>query len=113
MVKVFLDDIRFPNWVYEDGNPLDEWIILRSYNQFENWLKSNLVVPDVISFDHDLGYHDKTGLDVAKLLGEFLLDKKEKGEPFNFPDVHVHSMNPVGGRNIREYMGNLKKHIES
>jgi len=108
MKKLFLDDCRNP--------PDSSWDVVRSYAAFVEYVEKN-GVPDVISFDHDLGaehykeysrienarlegriesiqYHsfeEKTGYDCAKWL-------VERG---TLPQtVYVHSLNPVGRKNI-------------
>lgn len=110
MRKLYLDDIR---------NPTTEgWDIVRSYYEFVNYIETN-GVPDMISFDHDLGMehikyffdnggHDnppnpqevefqtKTGYDAAKWLCNYCF---ENGIPL--PEWNVHSANPVGRDNIK------------
>lgn len=112
MKKLFLDDFRMP--------PDSTWDVVRSYRSFVDYIKEN-GVPDVISFDHDLGqehydvydktpklgnvqfkeveehyskFFEKTGYDCAKWLVENELMPEE---------YTVHSMNPVGKQNI-EFM---------
>lgn len=98
--KLYLDDIRIPK--------TDGWIIVRSYDEFVNWIKEN-GVPDEISFDHDLAdvhydpstwvqgfkYHEKTGYDAAKWLCTYCFENS-----LPFPKWNVHSANPVGSQNI-------------
>lgn len=111
MRKLFLDDSRLP--------PDFTWDVVRSYEEFIAYIELH-GVPDVISFDHDLGtehyqhycdvvayaeidkklnevkipyeiFQEKTGYDCAKWL-------IEQGQlPKNYL---VHSMNPVGKMNI-------------
>ena len=108
MRKLFLDDLRQP--------PDFTWDVVRSYDQFITWIKLN-GVPDIISFDHDLGqehyefvdwsgnaigteipydkFTEKTGYDCAKwLVEQGLLPRK----------YQVHSMNIVGKKNIEFIM---------
>lgn len=118
MKKLYLDDIR---------NPTTEgWDIVRSYDEFVNYIETN-GVPDVISFDHDLGMehikyffdnggHDnppnpqevefqtKTGYDAAKWLCNYCF---ENGIPL--PEWNVHSANPVGRDNIKGLLSNFGK----
>jgi hypothetical protein len=103
MTKLFLDDVRNP--------PDDTWHVVRSYVEFVAYIMSS-GVPDVISFDHDLGRGEaqrrvgnwvpraeykelKTGYDCAKWLIE---------SGYNVKSWQVHSMNPVGAANIRKYL---------
>jgi len=87
--KLFLDDIRLP--------PDDTWDVVRSYDEFVAYIEAN-GMPDVISFDHDLGFtfwdevcFEKSGYDCAKWL-------VKKG--LRLRQWFVHSMNPVGRENI-------------
>jgi hypothetical protein len=101
MRKLFLDDIRKP--------PDNSWDVVRNYSDFCNYL-SHFGLPDVISFDHDLadehyeigcpsGFQEfdytkcteYTGLDCAR----FMINN------YGVPKYWmVHSMNPVGKKNI-------------
>jgi hypothetical protein len=84
-----------------------EWEIVRNFDEFVDWILTN-GLPDVVSFDHDLAdehyafagnyniFREKTGYDAAKWLVEFCMH-----EQLPLPEYHVHSMNPVGGDNIR------------
>lgn len=137
MRKLFLDDYRWPdhcakymhhklgsdNILYTDPN----WIIVRNYNQFVDWLIRN-GLPDLVSFDHDLAdihyteeYQDnrliakysevtseKTGYHAAKYLIDYCIEKKQP-----LPKFFVHSMNPVGTENITKLLENYKKHEQS
>lgn len=106
MTKLFLDDVR-PAF---DSS----WSVVRSYPQFVEWMRTN-PTPDVISFDHDLGfehyplgeqnpgatipyetYKEKTGYDAAK----WCVENNRVPER-----VVVHSFNVVGARNIAELLG--------
>lgn len=113
MRKLFLDDMR--------KAPDFTWDVVRNYQEFVAYIKLH-GVPDVISFDHDLGdehyieythgenyrlttgqelpinynkFTEKTGYDCAKWLIENGLRPKE---------YLVHSMNPVGVLNIKFVM---------
>jgi hypothetical protein len=95
MLNLFLDDERFPIG--------DDWNIVRSYEEAVEFVLKN-GLPDVISFDHDLGT-EKTGYDFAKWLVEYIMDN-------DLPVFHffVHSQNPVGKRNIEEYLNGFFSH---
>jgi hypothetical protein len=123
--NLFLDDIRqpeqaalyMPAWM----TPLylkEKWEIVRNYGQFIGAIRRK-GMPDIISFDHDLArahydprtwkqgfvYKEKTGLDCAKWLIEYCLDKK-----VDMPTIYVHSQNPVGKKNIESLINNYKKY---
>lgn len=88
---MWLDDLRVPTTEYN-------WIT--NYNDFVTCITEN-GLPTSISFDHDLGT-GKSGYDCAKWLVEYCLDND-----LDLPDYHVHSMNPVGKRNIEALLENF------
>lgn len=96
MRKLYLDDLRTPK---SDG-----WDIVRSYDQFVEWVTMN-GVPDEVSFDHDLGDDVKTGYDCTKWLVNYCMDNR-----IPFPQWNIHSANPVGKENIEKYITNFLKH---
>lgn len=131
MRYLFLDDERIPadvTWV-EIGNGKSyyesrgaPWEIVRSFDAAVQWVIDN-GYPDVVSFDHDLGYaaltkHDsglvivsdatesKSGYDFAKWLVEYDMKTGDMPACFSFT---VHSMNPVGAKNIKSYLDNYIK----
>lgn len=126
-MKLFLDDLRTLDMIYPDQDP-KEWVIVRNYHEFINYIQK-FGLPEFISFDHDLGFehtrwyfenggHDnppdpsvadfteKTGYDCAKWLVNYCVDNNKM-----VPIWYVHSHNPVGATNIREYLKNAEKHI--
>lgn len=138
MKKLFLDDIRIPKdaigLVSSTLNQFywkNDWVVVRSYSEFCDHIQKN-VLPDFISFDHDLSdehyndlfsdknwikddnditlkydeYSEKTGYECAKWLVDWCLESKLK-----LPDFVVHSANPVGKKNIESYLNNAKKHL--
>lgn len=123
MKHLFLDDIRMPSdvtWV--DIGSVD-WDVVRSYDEAISWVLQN-GFPDSISFDHDLGYEscnilnsgiavvtnaneEKSGYDFAKWLIDY--DMETNSMPHDFKFV-VHSMNPIGAKNIQTLLDNYLKH---
>jgi hypothetical protein len=81
----------------------EEWIIVRSYSEFVNWIEKN-GLPDVISFDHDLGEEPQSGMDAAKWLVDYCLDNELK-----LPSWLVHSVNPPGYENIKGLLTSFEK----
>ena len=127
---LFLDDERFPidcaKFMYNRGVDCriyhEEWTIVRSYGQFVQYIEQN-GLPDLISFDHDLGDVPKlktelakeewfnyesnkeyTGMDCAKWLVNYCLDNK-----CSLPKYIVHSWNTVGAENIKGLLVGFEK----
>lgn len=126
MKYLFLDDLRHPSdvtWV-----PIartNQWAIVRSYSDAVQWVLDN-GFPDVVSFDHDLGYEEfelsatgilvvtdateaESGYDFAKWLIEYDMDTNLMPDTFSFT---VHSMNPVGTRNIEMLLDNYTMRVK-
>ncbi len=99
----------------------EKWIVVRNYEEFVNYITNN-GLPYLISFDHDLAdehydpsmysgnyddvaknFKEKTGMDCAKWLVDYCIDRSEK-----LPKYVIHSMNPVGAQNILSYLNNFK-----
>ena len=127
--NLFLDDVRIPEncasyaFLYGIRGDIyidEKWIIVRSYDEFTKYISKN-GLPQLISFDHDLGdehysmldktdcsdwndyyeTHDRemTGYDCAKWLIEYCLDNGEE-----LPQYVVHSMNSIGRKNIKDLL---------
>ena len=106
-MKLFLDDTRVPADV---GFINEEWTIVRDYETF--CVIIDAFSPEEISFDHDLHDFDKSGKErTGKTCAEYLVlsDSKWNVIPKDFI-FHVHSMNPVGKKNIEEYIKGYIKH---
>lgn len=100
---MFIDDERIPRHVTWVELPNRSWQICRNIDEvMQNiWTRG---FPEFISFDHDLGQDEATGYDIARRLVDMDLD----GE-ISFPDnfaFAVHSKNPVGAENIKQYLNN-------
>jgi hypothetical protein len=87
MAKLFLDDMR---------TAPDTWITVKSFSEFCEWITAN-GIPEMISFDHDLGLGEPTGMDCAK----WIVDKG-----YILKDFMVHSSNPPGRENIAGLLNN-------
>lgn len=123
MKKLFLDDIRNVDEVfYYTNNKVyleDGWDIVRNFDEFKEYIKIN-GIPNIISFDHDLAdihytkqlkyneYEEKTGYHCMYWLINYLLDNNI----FKLPICYVHSMNPVGKKNIESLISTFKKIYE-
>lgn len=73
-----------------------------NYEEFILYIEKN-GLPDIISFDHDLGIGN-SGYDCAKWLVDYCLDKN-----LQLPKYLVHSQNPVGKENIEYLLNNFLK----
>ena len=105
MKYLFLDDERIPadvTWV-SGFDPNLPWHIVRSYDEAVSYVEQN-GIPNVVSFDHDLG-SDYTGLSFAFWLASHDLDYHTMPDDFSYM---VHSMNPVGKVNI---IGTLESYL--
>ena len=96
MNKLFLDDIRDPPFGF---------IVVRSYQEFVSHIESE-GVPYFISFDHDLGQDQPSGLDCVK----YLVDR---GLPLPVGGWVVHSANPPGAANIAGLLKSYARHLSS
>ena len=90
MKKLWLDDNR--------PRPDETWDVARGYHQFISYI-INRGVPDLISFDNDLGGVAE-GYDCAKWL---------VANGYIIKDFQVHSANPVAKENITILLNNWKK----
>jgi hypothetical protein len=118
--KLFIDDERLPSHVKWVTLPRGPWVVVRNYDHFVKYITQH-GLPSFVSFDHDLGlehyaqgfagtaptyenYKEKTGYECAKWLVEHCIQHN-----YDFPEYQVHSMNPIGGKNIRSYIESYKK----
>lgn len=128
---LWLDDCRDPfdkkiDWLVFSpiGRDVDvTWVM--NYQEFIDWIMVN-GLPDGICFDHDLSdfqmarcvypdtigtlempEHEKTGMDCAKWLTEYCMDR---GLPL--PLYNCQSANPVGRENIKGLLENYNKHFK-
>lgn len=129
MYNLFLDDIRIPldalKYTYNTSYIMLKWQIVRDYASFIKHIEKN-GLPELVSFDHDLADEhykigarsgfaefdydladENTGYECAKWLCEFCLKTKQK-----LPKFLIHSMNPVGKKNIQSYLDNYKKYVD-
>ena len=117
---LWLDDIRNPfvagmDWWFtiqylkyeyleiedEEDTPCEvHWV--KTQSEFENYIKEN-GLPDLISFDNDLGIGNGEGYECAKWLVEYCMDNDKE-----LPDWYVHSANPVARENIEKLLNNFK-----
>lgn len=111
---LFLDDLRKPSDVKWVDLPAQNWVIVRSYDEFVKTIEAR-GLPSFITFDCDLAdehyrktmftdpqkyasyyldankWKERTGYDAAKWLVQYCLENH-----LALPEYRVHSMNPVG-----------------
>lgn len=110
MKKLFLDDLRSINMVY-DKRMTDEFDIVRSYEDFVLYIQEK-GLPYFISFDNDLGLDTDgnvapDGYAAAKwLVYESGLDLKDL-------TFKVHSANPVAREQIQGLLTNYIQHLRN
>lgn len=103
---MFLDDVRALNEIIGEEEILArEWTVARSSDDAITQVFL-FGMPELISFDHDLGGED-TSMQFLKWLTEEWLDGKF-GD-CSIPDYQIHSANPVGSANIKSWMETWKK----
>lgn len=124
-MKLFLDDYRRPFDAYKyTWYPIyleKEWHIVRNYDEFCKFITDN-GLPTAVSFDHDLSdihykienqhgeinydeFVEKTGFHCAKWMIDYMLDN----DIYDLPKCYVHSMNPVGSKNIQSLFDTFDK----
>ena|ERR1035437_2698924 len=128
---LFLDDARMPKDVKWVELPLVTWVIVRNYNDFVRTIERD-GLPQSVSWDHDLSdehykeyawAHDdknlkkgqfqydkmkeRTGYDCAEWLANYCVDKQ-----LNIPIYYVHTLNPIGAKNIISILESARKAIE-
>ena len=109
MKKLFLDDIRTVEMVYDKSEERD-FDIVRTYYAFVDYIKTN-GLPEFISFDNDLGLDSDgnlapDGYDAAKWL------VYDSGLDLSNLDYKVHSANPVAADQIRGLLDNYINYLK-
>jgi hypothetical protein len=124
--NLFLDDFREPSDAFSYTKDTDflkmKWSVVRSYEEFTGFIAESYelgVLPELISFDHDLAddhymhlqgnipydtLKEKTGYHCAQWLIDFCIEKGMK-----LPSFKVHSMNPAGKANILSLLQSFSK----
>ena len=121
--NLFLDDIRVPTNVTWVDIPKDQhYSLVRNYQEFVDLITLR-GLPKFVCYDHDLSdchygdglndrgidydsYTEKTGYDCAKWLVEYCMKNGVKHPPYV-----VHSMNPVGKKNIISYVESYNRTV--
>lgn len=92
MYTLFLDDLRHPT------SNLENVKVARNVSQAIKLVEEN-GVPEVISFDHDLGSGEPTAVRFMWWLLDQHMD--EKIDLNKVKRVFIHSANPVGAKNLK------------
>jgi hypothetical protein len=92
MKLLYIDDVHTPQ--------LQCWDVVRSSKEALEWVDKN-GIPDIISFDHDLG-----GDDTSMVFLKNLYEKYPDGYTFKY---HIHSDNPIGKLNIKSFIDSWKR----
>lgn len=120
---IFVDDIRYPKDVTWVDIPLHAYVVVRSFEQFIEYVSNRGYPPSYVCYDHDLSlshygdgqdgneinyskYVEKTGYDCAKWMVMYCDAHKSKHPPYV-----VHSMNPVGKENIIKFIESYNKQV--
>lgn len=107
-IRLWIDDVREP--------PSDEWTWAKTLAEAMDHIQSPTGVKE-ISFDHDLGekykaddgwYRFRDSQPVARYLEE----KAYSGELLTMPVWHIHSMNPVGRKELYAILQSAERYVK-
>ena len=109
MKCLFLDDERIPSDVFWNGAEYQEleWVVVRNSDEFKQWIEQN-GIPDLISFDNDLGLESLEGYECAKWLCEDYCLRQEA----RLQGYLVHSKNNVNHEKILSYLQWFEQNYE-
>ncbi len=99
-MKIFIDDERIP---VDDG-----WLVVRSYAEFCRAFLGGGTCVRELSFDHDLGGFDPTGLDCVNWLIETALDDPDLVS--GLERIYFHTANIIGMVDMRGKLENAQEH---
>lgn len=109
---ILLDDERQVDFIKVKVNTNNyEWIVIRNYFEFVNYIDENYNNIALVAFDHDIDSFDESGMEwTGRDAARYLIDKCQDPDNtgLNFPDFLVHSMNNIGRQNI---IADIKHHI--
>lgn len=105
--NLFLDDIRTIDMVYKNTDR--KFSIVRNYEDFVSHIKE-FGLPDLISFDNDLGSDEKgnvlpDGYTCVKWL------VYDSGLDLSNLKFNIHSSNPIARLQIESLLNNYKKYV--
>jgi len=105
--NLFLDDLRTVEMVYPLNPP--DFIIVRDYEAFVSYISEN-GLPDLISFDNDLG-EDEFGVVLPDGYACTKWLVYESGLDLSCLKFQVHSANPVAKVQIESLLNNYIKFL--
>jgi hypothetical protein len=113
-INIMLDDERLPLDIKNlmGVHFVEDWMIVRTYNDFKTAIDENIGNIGIVSFDHDIACFEedgeKTGVDCV----QYLLDKCiENG--IELCDWFIHTQNVEGRKNIKSKFLTYLKVIEN
>lgn len=108
-MNLYLDDKRTPEMSFTSFSIKFE--IVRTYDEFCDFIDRNITSIEFISFDHDLAdfnhTFERTGLDCVNHLIEVCMDRN-----IELPGWYVHSDNTSGRENMISKLVNYMKIVE-
>ena len=112
---LFLDDERVPhNVTWNSNHRLYQydylWDIVRTQPEFEAYISEN-GIPDVVSFDNDLGTGMGEGIYCAQWLVDQVLDGNVKWNPS--VTFLIHSKNPIAAARITGLLDPFISHMRN
>lgn len=103
-ILIWLDDIRDPKeYLFPRVYMSCEVIWVGTYEQFIRAYDEYHEMDLMISLDHDLG-EEKSGYDCLKYIAERCMENDT-----DLPYIEIHSANPVGRRNMEDYIKSYNK----
>ena len=103
-MKLWIDDVRTPPM---EDKPMDQWVWAKTPLDAYLIISTLIDQIDEISFDHDLG-GELTSMPVAVYIEGLVLGNKLG----RIPVLHVHSMYPVGRKNLLAAIDSIRRHAE-
>ena len=100
-MKLYLDDVR---------KCPENWIPVRYVRDMIQLLQEQNV--SEISLDHDLGEDQPSGYDLLLWIEENVFRLRGNKLKILLPEIHVHSMNPVGKKKMLAAIESIKRILE-
>ena len=112
-INIFLDDERMPDDIKSlIGNYyVEEWIIIRNYNDFVQIVNNHLTEINLVSFDHDIACFEDNVEKTGKNCADYLINKCIE-ENIKFPNWFIHTQNTVGRENLKSSILTYLKYFE-